>query len=137
MELHAGTAVAAIAGGARIVRGDARQSLVHRDGRGRGVSGTGSGAGAAAVSNYASISAWEPVGISTYHSLQLNAEKRMSKGLSFTAGYTFSKSMDMGGGGNSASAESRNNIQNPRNVRSAYGLSDFNYAHRLTTSFIY
>ena len=61
----------------------------------------------------------------------------MSKGLSFTAGYTFSKSMDMGGGGNSASAESRNNIQNPRNVRSAYGLSDFNYPHRLTTSLIY
>jgi len=86
---------------------------------------------------YASISAWEPVGISTYHSLQLSAEKRMSKGLAFTAGYTFSKSMDEGGGGNSASAESRNNIQNPRNVRSAYGLSDFNYAHRLTTSVIY
>jgi hypothetical protein len=45
--------------------------------------------------------------------------------------------MDEGGGGNSASADSRNNIQNPRNVRSAYGLSDFNYAHRLTTSVIY
>src|SRR5260370_21124243 len=44
--------------------------------------------------NYASISAWEPVGISTYHSLQLNAEKRMSKGLSFTGGEDFLTTID-------------------------------------------
>src|SRR5260370_21595535 len=79
---------------------------------------------------YGSISAWEPVGISTYHSLQLFAEKRMSNGLSFSAGYTYSRSLDMGGGGNSASAESRNNVQNPRDVKAEYGLSSFNVSHR-------
>jgi hypothetical protein len=86
---------------------------------------------------YASISAWEPIGISTYHSLQLSAEKRLSHGLSFLAAYTFSKSLDEGSGGNSASAESRNNVQNPRNVKAEYGLSSFNYPHRFTLSLMY
>ncbi|MGH9663177.1 MAG: hypothetical protein ACRD9L_01985, partial [Bryobacteraceae bacterium] len=86
---------------------------------------------------YASISAWEPIGISTYHALELSAEKRFSKGLSFMAAYTFSRSLDEGGGGNSADAESRLNIQDPRNVKSAYGLSDFNYPHRFTMSLMY
>ena len=86
---------------------------------------------------YASISSWEPIGISNYHALELSAEKRFSAGLSFLAGYTWSKALDMGGGGNSASAESRNNVQDPRNVRAEYGLADFNYPHRFTLSGLY
>jgi hypothetical protein len=86
---------------------------------------------------YASISSWEPVGISKYNSLQLSAEKRFTHGLSFLAAYTWGKAMDMGGGGNSASAESRNNVQNPRNVAAEYGLADFNYPQRFTMSFMY
>ena len=86
---------------------------------------------------FASISAWEPRGISTYNALQLSAEKRFSKGLSFNAGYTWSRSLDEGGGGNSASAESRNNVQNPRDFKSDYGLSDFNFSHRFTVSAVY
>lgn len=86
---------------------------------------------------YGSISSWEPVGISTYHALELSAEKRFAKGLSFTAGYTWSRSLDEGGGGNSASAESRNNVQNPRDIKSEYGLSDFNFSHRFTLAGVY
>src|SRR5215472_195574 len=86
---------------------------------------------------YASISAWEPVGVSTYHALQVSAEKRFSRGLTFTAGYTFSRALDMGGGGNSATAEGRNNVQNPRNLRLDYGLADFNYSQRFTLSGVY
>ena len=86
---------------------------------------------------YASISSWEPIGISKYNALELTAEKRFGNGMSFLAAYTFSKAMDMGGGGNSASAESRNNVQNPRNVSSDYALADFNYPHRFTLSGIY
>src|SRR5260370_34978266 len=81
---------------------------------------------------YSGISAWEPVGISTYHALQLSAEKRFSSGLGFNAGYTWSRSIDMGGGGNSASAESRNTVQNPRDFRPEYGLSSFSFSHRMT-----
>ncbi len=61
----------------------------------------------------------------------------MGNGLSLSAGYTYSKALDEGGGGNSASAESRNNVQNPRDVRAEYGLADFNYAHRFSASIIY
>jgi hypothetical protein len=86
---------------------------------------------------YASISSWEPRGISNYDALELSAEKRWHNGLSFLAAYTWSKSLDMGGGGNSASAESRSNVQNPRNVNAEYGLSDFNFPSRFTASFIY
>ena len=45
--------------------------------------------------------------------------------------------MDMGGGGNSATAESRNNVQNPRDVSAEYGLADFNYPQRFSLSGIY
>jgi hypothetical protein len=86
---------------------------------------------------YSQISAWEPVGISTYHALQLSTEKRFARGLMFNVSYTWSKSLDMGGGGNSASAESRNNVQNQHNLKSDYGLSDFNYAHRVTLNGVY
>ena len=86
---------------------------------------------------YSSISAWEPIGISTYHALQLSAEKRFSRGLMFNAGYTFSRSLDMGGGGNSASAESRNNVQNPHDVAPSTVSADFNYSHRVTFNGVY
>lgn len=85
----------------------------------------------------ASISAWEPRGPSSYNSLQLSAEKRMSSGLSFLAAYTYSKSLDEGAGGNSSSGESRINIQNPRNLSADYGLSNFNYGQRFTLSTLY
>jgi hypothetical protein len=86
---------------------------------------------------YAGVSAWEPVGISAYHAMQWFVEKRFASNLFFTAGYTWSRALDMGGGGNSASAEGRNNVQNPRNIRAEYGLADFNFSHRVTFSGVY
>ena len=86
---------------------------------------------------YSSISAWEPDGVSNYHALELSAEKRLARGLMFNAGYTWSRALDMGGGGNSASAESRSNVQDPRNVRTEYGLASFNFSHRVTFSGVY
>ena len=86
---------------------------------------------------YASISGWEPLGISNYNGLQLSAEERMTNGLYFLAAYTYSRSLDDGPGGNSSSSESRSNVQNPRDVSAEYGLSDFNYSQRFTDSMIY
>lgn len=83
------------------------------------------------------ISGWEPRGISNYNALQLTAEKRYSHGLSFLAAYTWSKSLDEGGGGNSSAGDPRINIQDPRNLRANYGLSSFDYRHRFTLSTIY
>ena len=80
------------------------------------------------------ISGWEPRGFSNYDALQLSAEKRYSRGLSFLAAYTWSKSLDEGNGGNSSTGDPRINIQNPRNLRANYGLSSFDYRHRFTFS---
>lgn len=87
---------------------------------------------------YSSISAWEPIGISNYNALQLSLENRpRSSGLYILASYTYSRSLDEGAGGNSSKGDPRNNIQNPRDIRADYGLSNFNYTHRLTDSMIY
>ena len=40
------------------------------------------------------MSAFTPLGFSTYHALQLRADKRFSAGLNFLSSYTFSKSID-------------------------------------------
>lgn len=87
--------------------------------------------------SYGTISAWEPRGLSNYDGLHLSAEKRFSAGLSFLAAYTWSKSLDEGAGGNSSTGESRINIQNPRDVRADYGLSNFDYGQRFTLSLVY
>jgi hypothetical protein len=87
--------------------------------------------------SYGVISAWEPRGFSNYDGLQLSAEKRYSVGLSLLTAYTWSKSLDEGAGGNSSTGESRINIQNPRDVRADYGLSNFDYRQRFTASLIY
>ena len=99
------------------------------------------GAGAVAsrqpYSNFSTINAWAPIGISNYNALQLSAEKRMSSGLYFMTAYTWSRSLDMGPGGNSSDSEGRANMQDPRNPQNEYGLSDFNYSQRFTNSVIY
>src|SRR5262249_15220565 len=71
------------------------------------------------------------------HGLQLSAEKRLGSGLSFLAGYTYSKSLDEGAGGNSSTGESRINIQNPRNLAADHGLSNFDLRKRFTLSTVY
>jgi len=83
------------------------------------------------------INGWEPRGISNYNALQLSAEKRYSRGMSFLAAYTWSKSLEEGAGGNSSTGESRLNIQDPHNLRANYGPSNFDLRHRFTLSTIY
>jgi len=86
---------------------------------------------------FSKISSWEPRGDSSYNSLQLSAEKRYSHGLWFEAAYTWSKSLDNGGGGNSSDGDPRINIQNPQDVRADYGLSSFDYRNRFTLGHMY
>ena len=44
--------------------------------------------------DYGNITSIEPLGKSTYHSMQLTVDRRLSNGLSVLANYTLSKSMD-------------------------------------------
>jgi hypothetical protein len=69
---------------------------------------------------------------SNYHSLQSTLTKRVSHGLSFTAGYTYGHGLDNG---------SLNRFglvpQSSRNPDAEYGNSDFDIRHRLTVTASY
>ena len=72
----------------------------------------------------------EPVGNSTYNSLQLTAERRFNKGFSVLANYTWSKSIDDG------SANKGNGVShtNPFNNAFDKGPSDFDHTQVFTLS---
>jgi hypothetical protein len=67
---------------------------------------------------------------SIYHALQVSLEKRFSKGLSFLAGYTWSKAIDDGSAWNSA-------VLNVFNFHAERGLSTFDTRHRFVASYTY
>jgi hypothetical protein len=79
----------------------------------------------------------ESVANSTYHSMELKAEKRYTKGLSLLASYTFSKSIDNSPGISTSSNASSAVAQDARNLRAERGLSDFDVRHRVVTSAIW
>jgi Carboxypeptidase regulatory-like domain/TonB dependent receptor len=69
---------------------------------------------------------------SNYNALWLTANKRMAKGLQFSASYTFSKSIDY----NSQSSQGVT-VQDSYNLRGDRGLSDFDARHRFVVSGLY
>jgi Carboxypeptidase regulatory-like domain len=79
----------------------------------------------------------ESVANSTYHSMELKAEKRYTKGLSLLASYTFSKSIDNSPGISTSSSASSAVAQDTRNLSAERGLSDFDVRHRVVTSAIW
>jgi hypothetical protein len=83
---------------------------------------------------FASIRENQSVGRSYFHALELNSQYRLRNGLSFSAAYTYSKSIDtvstfaIGGG----------IPQDPFNpFRGSRGLSDFDRTHVLAISYVY
>jgi hypothetical protein len=73
---------------------------------------------------------------SAYHSLQLRGEKRFSRGLSFLAAYTFSKSIDEASAVFGTLAEPAF-PQDSLNRRGERALSNFDARHRFVTSYRY
>jgi len=80
--------------------------------------------------NFNNVTLIEPVGYSTFHSLQLTAERRFEKGFTLVANYTFSKSLD-DGSANKATGTTRTN---PFNQRFDKGPSDFDHRHVFVAS---
>ncbi len=74
----------------------------------------------------------ESVSNSNYNGLWLSAEKRFAKGLTFTASYTFSKSID-----DNSVGSSNAQVQNFYNIGAERALSDFDARHRFVLSGIY
>jgi len=76
---------------------------------------------------------------SSYNSLQLTAEKRASKSLTFLANYTYSKSIDdlpVGAGVADIGSDSPSALPFGNPLRHAFdrGPSDFDHTHRIVTS---
>jgi len=77
-------------------------------------------------------------GASTYHAFQLQADKRMSHGISLSVAYTFSKLIDdvnSGFGGEALS--SGGGVQNFNNLRAERSLSNIDQAQRFVASYIW
>ena len=90
---------------------------------------TGTGCPPDGVPVFSSIFAEDTVANSNYNSLQISAEKRLSRGLQFQAAYTWSKSID--------NASSFENELNPLNYGLSRSLSYFNAPQRFVVSFYY
>ena len=71
-------------------------------------------------------------GISAYHALQAHVEKRMSHGLQVGFSYTYSHATD-----EQSAMGLFYNGNNPLNLRSGYGLSDFDRKHVINFSYTY
>lgn len=71
-------------------------------------------------------------GISAYHALQAHVEKRMSHGLQIGASYTYSHATD-----EQSAMGLFYNGNNPLNLRSGYGLSDFDRKHVFNFTYTY
>jgi outer membrane receptor protein involved in Fe transport len=74
-------------------------------------------------------------GYSNYNALQLRAEKRLSRGVSFQVNYAWSKSLDTGtGNGHGSGIDIYQDAYHPA---ANYGLSDFNAANTLVGQVVY
>ena len=75
---------------------------------------------------------YEAEGISNYHALQFSVNKRMSHGLQVNASYTWSHALDEDSG-----LGLFFNGNDPFNLPSAYGSSDFDRTHVFIVSYLY
>jgi TonB dependent receptor len=64
-----------------------------------------------------------------YHALEASASKRFNQSLAFTAAYTYSKALDY--------ASDLAPLANPLNLRSNYGLADYDRTHVFTLSHLF
>ena len=84
------------------------------------------------IKAFSSITVQESVSNSNYNGLWFSANKRLAKGLTFSANYTFSKSID-----DNSVGSYNPQIQNFYNIRGEKALSDFDARHRFVLSGVY
>jgi hypothetical protein len=89
---------------------------------------------------YGSIGLWSGDGSAQYHSLQASLNKRLAKGFTVTANYTYSKSIDdMGTGlaGNIGQVAQVQPFYMPGYNSGLRGPSDFDHTHRFVASYLW
>ena len=75
---------------------------------------------------------WSAVGLSHYNALEFSVTKRLSQGLQVNGSYTWSHSLDEQSG-----LGLFFNGNDPNNLRTAYGNTDYDRTHVLTISYAY
>jgi hypothetical protein len=93
---------------------------------------------------FSSLYAWDTIGTSSYNALQFTLRHPSSHGLTIDAGYTFSKSLDLGSEtertsqeGNTDDAYTNFAIQNTWNPKLNKGPSDFDTHSLITGDWVY
>lgn len=84
---------------------------------------------------FSTIQNMQSSAFSTYHSLQLSVNRRLSKGFSVISSYVWSKAVDLAS--NDGNAGTGNQPSNPFEWNQTKGLADFDVRHRFVTSFLY
>ncbi len=84
------------------------------------------------ITGFSAITINESVSNSNYNGMWLSAERRLSKGLTLSTSYTFSKSLD-----DNSVGSSNPQIQNFYNIQAEHALSDFDARHRFVLSGVY
>jgi len=83
--------------------------------------------------NFSTVTAIESTGRSSYHSLQLTLDKRISKGFSVLSSYTLSKNLD-----HASEAKQTGATQtNPYDLEFDWGYANADRRHRWVTSFLW
>lgn len=90
--------------------------------------------GQRALSNYSGILQYDSWGTASYNALQLTFEKRFSRGLQFTANYTWSKNIDSA---SASSAAFNGSITDPFNIGFDRGISSLNYPRIFNAFWVY
>ena len=94
------------------------------------------GTGAFPFPQFGPINLIQSTASSSYHSLQFRAERRFNHGLSYLAGYTWSRSIDDASALFATGAEP-GFAQSSRDFGAEKGLSNFHAKHRMVANFIY
>jgi Carboxypeptidase regulatory-like domain/TonB dependent receptor len=90
-------------------------------------------------SQYVSLLAWRSIGTASYHALQVNIRKRLSKGVQFDLNYTYSKSIDLQSDAERvdlSGAGALGFIQNAWRPKQLRGVSDFDTPHQINANWI-
>lgn len=84
------------------------------------------------IATWGTINMNESSSRANYNALWVSANKRFSKGLTFTTSFTLSKSIDLNSVGSS-----NPQVQDAYNLRAEHALSDFDARHRFVASLVY
>jgi hypothetical protein len=90
-------------------------------------------------SQYDSLFAWRSVGTSSYHALQVNLRKHLSKGVQFDLNYTYSRSIDIESDAERVDLSGSGAlgfIQNAWRPKQLRGVSDFDTPHQINANWI-